>query len=131
MPISTSWAHTVLYNNTNNIHSHPHVDACTHTHMRAHAHTHTHMHTHMHTHTHAHTLDTLKTKAKLQALVNDIHPSTTAVCSYAIGSRKLSANVFFFVGAQTVVSLLQTDKIRRVIYSCQQSYTSTNKTTIV
>ena len=32
------------------------------------------------------------------------HPST-AVFSYAIGSRKLSANEQFFVGAQTVVSL--------------------------
>ena len=55
---------------------------------------------------------------KLQALVYDILPSTTAVLSYAIGSRKLSANEQFFVGAQTVVSLLQT---RRVIYSRQQS----------
>ena len=47
--------------------------------------------------------------SKLQALVYDILPSTTAVFSYAIGSRKLSANEqFFFVGVQTVVSLLQT-----------------------
>ena len=38
----------------------------------------------------------------------DILPSTTAVFSYAIGSRKLSANEQFFVGAQTVVSFLQT-----------------------
>ena len=45
---------------------------------------------------------------KLQALVYDILPSATAVFSYAIGSRKLSANKQFFVGAQTVVSLLQT-----------------------
>ena len=45
---------------------------------------------------------------KLQTLVYDILPSTTAVFSYAIGSRKLSANEQFFVGAQTVVSLLQT-----------------------
>ena len=43
---------------------------------------------------------------KLRALVYDILPSTTAVFSYAIGSRKLSANEQFFVGAQTVVSLL-------------------------
>ena len=41
--------------------------------------------------------------SKLQALVYDILPSTTAVFSYAIGSRKLSANEQFFVGAQTVV----------------------------
>ena len=34
--------------------------------------------------------DTVHTK--LQALVYDILPSTTAVFSYAIGSRKLSAN---------------------------------------
>ena len=45
---------------------------------------------------------------KLQTLVYDIIPSTTAVFSYAIGSRKLSANEQFFVGAQTLVSLLQT-----------------------
>ena len=45
---------------------------------------------------------------KLQALVYDILPSTTAVFSYAIGPRKLSANEHFFGGAQTVVSLLQT-----------------------
>ena len=49
--------------------------------------------------------------ARLQALVYDILPSTTAVFSYAIGSRKLSANEQFFVSAQTVVSLLQTTQI--------------------
>ena len=38
--------------------------------------------------------------------VYDILPSTTAVFSYAIGSRKLSANEQFFVGAQTEVILL-------------------------
>ena len=48
---------------------------------------------------------------KLQALVYDILPSTTAVFSYAIVSRKLLANEQFFVGAQTVVSLLQTTQI--------------------
>ena len=48
---------------------------------------------------------------KLQALVYDILPSTTVVFSYAIGSRKLSANEQFFVGAKTVVSLLQTAQI--------------------
>ena len=53
----------------------------------------------------------LKGRHKLQALVYDIFPSTTAVFSYAIGSRKLSANEQFFVGAQTVVSLLQTTQI--------------------
>ena len=60
---------------------------------------------------------------KLQALVYDILPSTTAVFSYAMWSRKLSANEQFFVCAQTVVSLLQTTQIktRRVIYSRQHS----------
>ena len=46
-------------------------------------------------------------------LVYDILPSTTAVFSYAIGSRKLSANDQVFVGAQTVVSLLQTTQIKQ------------------
>ena len=51
---------------------------------------------------------------KLQALVCDSLPLTAAVFSYVIPPRKLSANeqVFFFVGAQTVVSLmLQTTQI--------------------
>ena len=72
-----------------------------------------------------------KAGLKHQALVYDILPSTTAVFSYAIeskflsietiklycivlyciGSRKLSANEQFFVGAQTIVSLLQTTQI--------------------
>ena len=34
---------------------------------------------------------------KLQTLVYDVLPSTTAVFSYAIGSRKLSANEQFVV----------------------------------
>ena len=46
----------------------------------------------------------VRVEAKLQALVYGILPSTTAVFSYAIGSRKLSANEQFFVGAQTVVT---------------------------
>ena len=37
----------------------------------------------------------VRRKAKLQALVYDILPSTTAVFSYAIGSRKLLANEQF------------------------------------
>ena len=36
-------------------------------------------------------------RARLLALVYDILPSTTAVFSYAIGSRKLSAKEQFFV----------------------------------
>ena len=67
---------------------------------------------------------------KLQALVYDILPSTTAVFSYAIGSRKVSANEQFFVGVQTVVSLLQTTHyIRRLFYNWPCClYASSNKT---
>ena len=70
---------------------------------------------------------------KLQALVYDILPSTTAVFSYAIGPRKLSANEQFFVGAQTVVSLLQTTQIISDVcfVSDHVAYPSSNKTTIV
>ena len=71
---------------------------------------------------------------KLQALVYDILPtSTTAVFSYATGSRKLSANEQFFVSAQTVVSLLQTTLIKQSVsfIAANKVYTSTNKTTIV
>ena len=50
-------------------------------------------------------------RCELQALVYDILPSTTAVFSYATGSRKLSANEQFFVGTQTDVRLLQTTQI--------------------
>ena len=46
--------------------------------------------------------------ATLHALVYDLLPSTTAVFSYAVGPRKLSANEQLFDGAQLVVSLLQT-----------------------
>ena len=72
-------------------------------------------------------------RAKLQALVYDILPSTTAVFSYAIGSRKLSANEQFFVGAQTEVSLLQTTEIKQGMsfIATSKVYISTNKTTII
>ena len=53
----------------------------------------------------------LTSSCKLQALDNDILPSTTAVFSYVIGSRNLSANEQFFGGAQIVVNLLQTTQI--------------------
>ena len=70
---------------------------------------------------------------KLQALVYDILPSTTAVFSYAIGSRKLSANEQFFVDAQTGVRLLQTTQI--ISHICfitdHVAYASSNKTKIV
>ena len=70
---------------------------------------------------------------KLQALVYNILPSTTVVFSYAIGSRKLSANEQFFLGAQTEVSLLQTTQIKQGVsfIAANKVYTSTNKTTIV
>ena len=62
---------------------------------------------------------------KLQALVYDILPSTTAVFSYDIGSRKLSAEQFF-VGAQTVVSLLQATQIKQGVsfIAANKVYTS-------
>ena len=73
---------------------------------------------------------------KLQALVYDIFPSTTAVFCYAIGSRKLTANEQFFVGAQTVVlSLLQTTQIISDVsftfITYHVAYASSNKTKIV
>ena len=70
---------------------------------------------------------------KLQALVYDILLSTTAVFSYAIGSRKLSANGQFFVGAQTEVSLLQTTQIISDVcfITDHVAYASSNKTKIV
>ena len=79
-----------------------------------------------HFHTHTHTL-------KLQALVYNVLPSTTAIFSYAIGSRKLSANEQFFVGAQTEVSLSQTTQIiSDVCFTTDHvAYTSSNKTKIV
>ena len=70
---------------------------------------------------------------ELQALVYDILPSTTAVFSYAIGSRKLSANEQFFVGARTVVSLLQTIQIISDVcfITDHAAYASSNKSKIV
>ena len=70
---------------------------------------------------------------QLQALVYDILSSTTAVFSYTIGSRKLSANEQSFVGAQTVVSLLQTIQIKQGVsfIATNKVYNSANKTTIV
>ena len=70
---------------------------------------------------------------KLPALVYDILPSTTAIFSYAIGSRKLSANEQFFVGAQTVVSLLHTAQTISDVYFITDpvAYASSNKTKII
>ena len=49
------------------------------------------------------------------------------------GSRKLSANEQFLVGAQTVVSLLQTTQIKQGVsfIAANKAYTSTNKIIIV
>ena len=70
---------------------------------------------------------------KLQALAYDILPSTTAVFSYAIGPRKLSANEQCFVGTQTLVSWLQTTQIKQGVsfIAANKVYASTNKATIV
>ena len=48
-------------------------------------------------------------------------------------TRKLSGNEQFFVGAQTVLSLLQTTQIKQGVSftAANKVYTSTNKTTIV
>ena len=61
---------------------------------------------------------------KLQALVYNILPSTTAVFSYAIGSRKRSANeqlLFCWCSNSSKFVTNNSNKTRRVIYSCQQS----------
>ena len=72
-------------------------------------------------------------RPKLQTLVYDILPSTIAVFSYAIGSRKLSANEQFFDGAQTEVILLQTTEIisHFCFITAHVAYASSNKTKIV
>ena len=58
---------------------------------------------------------------------------TTAVFSYAIGSRKLTANEQFFVRAQTVVSLLQTTQIKQGVsfIVANKVYTKANKTATI
>ena len=69
---------------------------------------------------------------KLQALVYDILPSTTAIFSYAIRSRKLSANDQFFWWCSNS-SLLQITQIKQGVsfIAANKVYTSINKTTIV
>ena len=58
-------------------------------------------------------------RGKLQALVYDILPSTTAVFSYAIGSRKLSANEQFFCWCPNSSKFVtnNSDYIRRLLYN--------------
>ena len=60
---------------------------------------------------------------KLQALVYNILPSTTAVFSYAIGSRKLSANEQFFCWCSNSTKFVtnNSNKTRHIIYIHQQS----------
>ena len=76
--------------------------------------------------------DTVRVTDKLQELVYDILSSTTDVFSYAIESRKLSANEQFFVCAQTIVSLLQTIQIiSDVSFTTDHvAYASSNQTKI-
>ena len=56
---------------------------------------------------------------KLQALVYDILPSTTAIISYAIGSRKLSANEQFFCWGSDSSTFVTNNSnyIRRLFYN--------------
>ena len=71
-------------------------------------------------------------RIKLQALVYDILPSTTAVFSYSTGSRKLSVNEQFFGGAQTVSLLQTTHIISDVCFITDRvAYASSNNTQIV
>ena len=76
---------------------------------------------------------TVLSAPKLQALVYGILPSAIVVFSYAIGSRKLSANEQFFVGAQTVVRLLQATQIMSDVCfrTDHVAYAGSNKTKTV
>ena len=71
--------------------------------------------------------------AELHVLVYDILPSATAVFSYSIGSRKLSANEQFFCWCSNSVSLLQTTQtISDVCFITDHvAYASSDKTKIV
>ena len=72
-------------------------------------------------------------RPRLQALVYGILPSTTAVFSYAIGPENCQLTKKKNVGAQTVVSLLQTTHMKQGVsfITANKAYTTTNKTTIV
>ena len=66
---------------------------------------------------------------KLQALVYDILPSTTAVFSYAIGSRQLLVNEQFFCWCSNSKFVTNNSNyIRRLFYV---AYASSDKTKIV
>ena len=67
---------------------------------------------------------------KLQALVYDILPPTTAITDYAVGLRKLSPNEQVLLGAQMAVRLSQ--KLLGVSFTTAHvAFSSTNKTKIV
>ena len=70
---------------------------------------------------------------KLQALVYDILPSTSAVFSYAIGSRKLSANEQFFCWSSNISKFVTNNShyIRHLFHNWPCSFASSNKTKIV
>ena len=71
--------------------------------------------------------------SKLQALVYDILPPTTAIVDYAIALEKLSANEQFFDDAQTAIRFSLTTQIISDVSSITDhvAYASTNKTKIV
>ena len=56
-------------------------------------------------HLDSHTAPELCVRRKLQALVYDILPPTTAIVDYGMGLEKLSADEQFFDDAQTAVNL--------------------------
>ena len=70
---------------------------------------------------------------KLQALVYDILPSTIAVFSYAIWSRKLSAKEQFFCWCSDSSEFVTNNSNETSVsfIAANTVYTSTNKTTIV
>ena len=134
----TRWERRALYNNTSNAlsltHTHARTHARTHAHARSHAHTHkltharthahtearTHAHTHTHTHTHTHSRKRKKNpnggvgRIRLQALVYDGLPPTTAVFGYAIGLPKLSSEGFSMVLKKPVC--YHTDKLYQAAF---------------
>ena len=108
--------HTQCFTTTST-HTHMWTHTHTHTHMRAHAHTHTHACTHTqactHARTHTHTQsDTHLTPSRRRP--NSRHWLTTSFLQplpYVVtpqGPENCQLTCCFLVGAQTVVSLLQT-----------------------
>ena len=75
----------------------------------------------------------MKDYLKLQALVYDILPSTTAVFSYAIGPRKLSANDQFFCWCSNSSKFVTNNSGYTDVFFITDhvAYASSNKTKIV